>query len=113
MKLITKFSCAFKGLFAGFKQPSILFQVFWAAVAITVFAFLQIDYYEWLTVIVMIALVWLSEWVNSLIEKTVDYISLKTDKRAEEIKDLGAGLVLLAGFFALVVGLLILAKYLL
>jgi len=112
MKLLTKFTCAFKGLAAGFKQPSLLFQVFWAGVALSVFAILKISYHEWLIVIVMIALVWLCEWINSLIEATVDYISLETNRQAEKIKDLSAGLVLLSGFFALLVGLLILYQHL-
>ena len=110
MKLLKKFSYAISGLITGFKQSSILFVVFWAVVAITVFTIIGISYLEWLVVIVMIALVWLCEWVNSIIEQTIDYISQDYSEQAKKIKDLSAGLVLLSGLMAFVVGVMILVN---
>ena len=107
MNLVTKFKNAFNGLKSGLKQPAIQLQVFLALVAIVTFLILKISYYEWLVVLVMIALVCLCEWINSIFEATVDYISLKEHPTAKLIKDLGAGMVLLAAFFAFLCGVII------
>ena len=110
MKLVEKFKCAFSGLAHGINQGSILLQLGLGLSAIAVFGLIGISYNEWLAVLIMIALVLLAEWLNSIIELTVDYISLKWDLRAKEIKDLSAGMVLLICIFALAIGLIILFR---
>ena len=46
------------------------------------------------TTILLIGIVIAFEWVNTLIEKTIDYISTERNNFARDIKDLSAGVVL-------------------
>ena len=108
MKWLNKFRYAFEGLIYGFKQPSVILQVFLAIVAIVVFYVIKISWVEWMIVLVMIALVILCEWINCIVEMTVNYISTEIHPQAKRIKDLSAGLVLLSGLFAFIVGVIIL-----
>jgi len=108
MKWTAKFKYAIEGLWYGLKQPSVWLQLFFAVLTITVFLVVKISAVEWMITMVMIALVILCEWLNSIVEMTIDYISTEIHPQAKKIKDLSAGLVLLAGLFALVVGVMIL-----
>ncbi len=113
MKLLNKFKYAFTGLFIGMRQGSIWLQIVLGLVAVVTFIVVKISYFEWLVVIIMIAIVVLCEWINSIVEMTVDYISLERKTQAKKIKDLSAGLVLLSGLFALIIGILLLIEHLL
>lgn len=112
MKFIKKFKCAGSGLIIGLKQPSILLQLFLGLATVSVFMVLNISLSDWLIVIFAIAMVVLAEWINSIAELMVDYISLAVNPQAKLIKDFSAGLVLLAAGFAVVIGVLLLIKYL-
>lgn len=67
----------------------------------------KISITEWLFIVLAIALVLVSEIVNTTIEEIVNFISPEYNKKAGLIKDLGAAFVLLAAIFAIVVGIII------
>ena len=108
MKLSDKFGPAWQGLLTGLKDGSVIIQFALAMLAALVFLFIGISYYEWLIVVIMTALVILSEWLNSIVENVVDYISQEIHPQAKSIKDMSAALVLLAAFFAVLSAVLIL-----
>ena len=58
------------------------------------------------------ALVWITEAINTALEKLVDLVSPDHHPLAGQVKDLAAGAVLLAAGFAVLVGLLVLGPYL-
>ena len=62
---------------------------------------------EWLWIVAAVALVWITESVNTAIEKLVDLVSPQFDPRAGAIKDLAAGAVLMADIAAVIIGGLI------
>jgi diacylglycerol kinase len=66
---------------------------------------------EWLWIALAIALVWMTELLNSAIEKCVDFVSPNYNAQAGAIKDLAAGAVLVAALFAMVVGIFIFTRY--
>lgn len=70
------------------------------------FAF-QISSLEWIAVFSAIAFVWITETLNTALEKLVDLVSPNHNKLAGQIKDLAAGTVLIATFYAVLVGVLI------
>lgn len=69
--------------------------------------FLQISYYEWLTVILTIAIVFVAEMINTSIEAITDLVTSEWKEDAKVAKDMAGGMVLLASFFAFVIGLII------
>ena len=59
---------------------------------------------EWTVVLIAIALVWLTELINTTIEKIMDHLSPALHPEVKEIKDLAAGSVLIAAFIACLIG---------
>lgn len=74
--------------------------------------YLKIEKIDWLWISLAIALVWIMETINSAIEKLVDLTSPDFNPKAGAIKDMAAGAVLFAAFFAVILGLLVFAPYL-
>lgn len=68
---------------------------------------LNISYNEWLVVVLTIALVFVSEMVNTSIEAVTDLVTSQWHEDAKVAKDVAGGMVLLASFFALVIGIII------
>jgi diacylglycerol kinase (ATP) len=62
---------------------------------------------EAIALIVCVALVWITEIINTAIEKAMDFISLEQHPKIGIIKDLAAGAVLVAAIASLLVGCLI------
>lgn len=62
---------------------------------------------EWIALVLAIALVFITEIINTSIEKMVDIIKPVKDSRAGLIKDLASASVLVAAAAALITGLII------
>lgn len=76
-------------------------------VVIILSIFLRVNKSETIAIIFSIALVWITEMLNTAIEKTMDFISLKKHPQIKVIKDLSAGAVLIAAIAAVIVGCII------
>lgn len=74
-------------------------------------AYFKIETNEWLWIALAITLVWITELLNTAIEKIVDFISPEYHPTAGKIKDLAAAAVLIAAIFALVIGVIIFKKH--
>ncbi len=72
----------------------------------------NVTLFEWLILLTIVALVLIAEVINTALEATVDLIVSDHNPIARIVKDTAAGAVLLASFFALIVGLLIFVPYL-
>jgi diacylglycerol kinase (ATP) len=107
-KFIRGFSYAFKGLrYATATQLN--FRVHLVATLIALFMgyALHISTNEWLWIILCIALVLITELLNTAIEFLTDLVSPDYHKLAGHVKDVSAGAVLVAAIFALVTGTII------
>ena len=67
-----------------------------------------IDAMQWSILILAIALVWITEFVNAAIEATVNIAAPAFHPMAKIAKDVAAGAVLIASAFAFLIGILIL-----
>lgn len=105
---ILSFKYAFNGLWYIFKSQTNM-QIHLVATIFVVASgfFFKITNIEWLILTITIALVLISETVNTAIEEIVNYISPEFNKKAGLIKDIGAAFVLLAAIFAIIIGILI------
>ncbi|MEJ5283734.1 MAG: diacylglycerol kinase family protein [Brevinematia bacterium] len=112
-RFIKSLKFAIKGLsFALFNEKN--FQIhFFVAIVVILFSFiLRIKKIEWLFIISAIFLVLISELINSAIEKSLDLIDNKYNKKIEIIKDISAGFVLLSALYSIIIGLLIFLPHL-
>ena len=105
IKSIKSFRFAFRGIKAVFISENNA-KIHLAASIIIVSAgiFFHLDLSEWLWIALSISLVWITEAINTAIEKIVNVVSPSYNKTAGEIKDIAAGAVLLAAIFASVTG---------
>lgn len=67
----------------------------------------QIDRSEWLSLVIVIGLVWMAELFNTCMEKMMDLLWPQRDERVAAIKDMSAAAVLIAAGVALLTGLII------
>jgi diacylglycerol kinase (ATP) len=62
---------------------------------------------ETVAIIFAIASVWITEMLNTAIEKAMDFISLERHPEIKRVKDLAAGAVLVAAMAAIIVGCMV------
>ncbi|MGE0637185.1 MAG: diacylglycerol kinase family protein [Bacteroidia bacterium] len=108
------FRYAFKGLKLFFTTQHNSWIHLFAACSVVAAGFLfGIAKTEWLFVIAAIALVLITEMLNTAIEFLVDLVSPEYNELAGKVKDLAAGAVLFAALMAVVIGVLVFGPYLL
>jgi diacylglycerol kinase (ATP) len=79
-----------------------------AAIAVSVLAWwLKVSHMEAVALVVVIGLVWVTEILNTCLEKAMDFITREKHPEIKIIKDLAAGAVLIATITAVIVGLFI------
>ncbi len=69
--------------------------------------FFGVSKIEWILLIIVISLVWITELINTCLEKAMDFITTEKRPQIQFIKDVAAGAVLIAAGMALLVGSLI------
>ena len=69
---------------------------------------LRLQVYDWSFLIVAISLVWITEGFNTALEILSDRITEEYDGSIKQVKDLAAGVVLIATIGAIIIGLIIL-----
>jgi diacylglycerol kinase len=107
-KCLKSFSFAFKGVYHLFKnENNAKVHLLATVLVIAAGVFLKLEINEWLWIIFAIGLVWITEAINTAIEKTVDLLSPDFNPKAGMIKDLAAAAVLIAAIIAAVIGLLV------
>ena len=79
-----------------------------ATLVILLSAWLGISIVEWALIIAAIALVFAGEMLNTVVELTIDLITLERRPLAKRAKDVAAGAILVASIAAATIGFLIL-----
>lgn len=107
------FSHAWRGLRLAFRtERSFRIQLFFG---VAVFAFmwiLPLSHSERLVILLAMASVFVLELLNSAVERLADILKPRLDQYVADVKDLMAAAVLIASFFAVLMGLLILGPHL-
>ena len=67
---------------------------------------------QWITLLLVTGLVWITEMLNTVIEKIMDHLSPDYHPRVKWIKDVAAGAVLVAALIALISGCIIFIPFL-
>jgi diacylglycerol kinase len=77
--------------------------------AATIIVILMVLYYpvsrtEIIALVFVVALVWVTEMINTAIERTIDFITAAREPQIEFIKDVAAGAVLISSIGAAITG---------
>ena len=99
---------AIKGVWILLKsEPRIQVQTI-IVILMTILGFvMELSSTEWLFQVLAFALVLVSESLNTAIEKICDFVNPEYDERIGIIKDISAGAVTFAAFFAIVIALIL------
>ncbi len=107
-KRIKSFSYAFKGIVSLFaSQPNARIHVVVLSFVVAAGFYFKVDKTEWLTIVLIAALVLSAEAMNTAVEFVVDLVSPDYHPLAGKAKDVAAAAVLLTAFGAVVVGFII------
>lgn len=108
MKLLKdKFYYAFCGVKLLFLDASVRLQMLMAIIALMAGILFRFTTIEMVLLVLVCALVIISESINSVIEKIMDMIQPEFDERVKIIKDMAAGFVLLSSMAALFIGIIL------
>ncbi|HBH49264.1 MAG TPA: diacylglycerol kinase [Bacteroidales bacterium] len=105
---LKSFGWAFSGLSYFFRtelKPWLHFLA--AVVSITMGIFLNISRAEWLFIVLAIALVFMAEILNTIVERMAENIPDEQDLIRGRIKDMSAGMVLFTAIIALIIGAIV------
>ncbi|WP_295720678.1 diacylglycerol kinase family protein [Mucilaginibacter sp.] len=107
-RLLRSFGFAFKGLrYATLTQPNFRIHLALAFIAVVLGALLQISFAEWQWIMLSIAIVLVTELINTGIETLTDLVSPGYHEKAGHVKDVCAASVVIAALFALITGIVI------
>ena len=111
--LPASFGAAFRGLFNLLRtQRNMRVHLAITAVVAALAAALGVSWCDWLFLVLAVALVLVAEALNTAVEALVDLVSPEKRPLAGRAKDLAAAAVLLAAFFAVVIGALVFLPHL-
>lgn len=107
-KLIFSFKYASEGIISTIKEERNMFIHFLIAIIVVITGvYVRLSLNEWLICLLLFALVFSLELINTAIENTVDLVTTKKNKKAKIAKDAAAGAVLIAAIFASIIGIII------
>ena len=96
-KLTFSFKYAFEGIITTIKEERNMFIHFLIAIIVVITGiYVRLSLNEWLICLLLFALVFSLELINTAIENTVDLVTTKKNKKAKLAKDAAAGAVLIA-----------------
>ena len=107
-RLIRSFGFAFKGLrYAAKTQPNFRFHLVAGTIAVVMGFLFRLSTTEWLWLTACIAIVLITELLNTSLETLTDLVSPTYNEKAGHVKDIAAGAVVVAALFALITGIVI------
>lgn len=103
---------SFKYAFDGFKEfvkseHNARIHLFFSLVVIILGFLYELNNTEWLFIVFCIALVFITEIINTSIEEIADFICSEDNQKIKKIKDLAALAVLISAIASVTVGLII------
>lgn len=105
---LKSFAYAWEGVVYFFKTE-VNAQLHLASTVMVVFLSVALRIHKWeaIAVVFSITLVWITEMINTSIEKTMDFISTEKHHPIKIIKDIAAGAVLISAIASFIIGCIV------
>jgi len=108
----SSFSYAFQGILTLIRtQPNARIHLAATLIVLCGGLLLHLRDWEWISLFLCMALIWLAEAMNTALEFLADEVTREKRPLIKKAKDVAAGGVLLASIFALATGTLILLRH--
>jgi diacylglycerol kinase len=112
-KFIQSIGLSWSGIILALRtEPHMRFHLTSGIIVTTVALILGLNRFEWIALIIAMAIVIAAELLNTAIENVVDLVSPERHPLAKAAKDTAAGGVLVAAIAAAVIGILVLGPHL-
>lgn len=106
-KFFRSFRYAFEGIVAAFSEQNFRSHILSAVIVCIAGYVSHLSRMEWVIILLVIALMFALEMVNTAIERVVDLASPEIHPLAKQAKDIAAGAVLVFAIASAIIGLLI------
>lgn len=106
-KYLRSFGYALEGVITASKEQNLKSHIISAIIVIMAGYWTGLSRMEWYIVLLLIALMFALEMINTAIERVVDLASPEVHPLAKQAKDIAAGAVLVFALFSAIIGLLI------
>jgi len=106
-KYLRSFGYAFEGIITASKEQNLKSHIVSAIIVILASYLTGLSRMEWYIVLLLIALMFALEMMNTAIERVVDLASPEIHPLAKQAKDIAAGAVLVFALFSAIIGLLV------
>ncbi|MEA0554957.1 diacylglycerol kinase family protein [Lysinibacillus irui] len=106
-KYLRSFGYAIEGILTASKEQNFKSHVVSAIIVMLAGYLTGLSRIEWYIVLLLIALMFALEMINTAIERVVDLASPEIHPLAKQAKDIAAGAVLVFALFSAIIGLLI------
>jgi len=110
MKLLKSFNFSINGIKILLKEQNFVIHLFALFVVILVAIYLELNYLEWIVLLLTCGFVISLEAMNTAIEKMCDLISKEKNKEIKIIKDISAASVLIQALISISIALLLFSK---
>jgi diacylglycerol kinase len=108
VRMIQSFKDAARGvIYVFWNEQNFRLQVFASLVVVLLSWYFKLSRSEWVVILLLIFLVIILELINSAVEKFADVLKPRLDLQVQTVKDIMAGVVLLASLGAVLIGLVI------
>jgi len=102
---LLSFRYAFSGIAAFIiSEPHARIHAVATVLVIALGAWSHITVVQWIAISIVTGMVWITEMLNTVIEKMMDHLSPDYHPRVKWIKDVAAGAVLIAAIVAIITG---------
>ena len=106
-KYLRSFGYAIEGIITASKEQNFKSHIVSAIIVMSAGYLTGLSRIEWYIVLLLIALMFALEMINTAIERVVDLASPEIHPLAKQAKDIAAGAVLVFALFSAIIGLLI------
>lgn len=114
LKFLKSLGLSWSGIILALRtEPHMRFHLTSAIIVTTTALLAGLNRYEWIALVLAMAIVIAAELLNTAIENVVDLVSPERHPLAKAAKDTAAGSVLVAAIAAAIIGLLVLGPHLL
>ena len=110
MKLLKSFNFSINGVKILLKEQNFVIHLFALFVVILVAIYLELNYLEWIVLLLTCGFVISLEAMNTAIEKMCDLISKEKNKEIKTIKDISAASVLIQALISIAISILLFCK---